>query len=182
MPFRNPGSSFRLNSRGSSSALSNKRSYERFTTGSKRHQFTTKVALGSPGVLLPGEYFMHFMLGFSRSATGSVDDVPLAPTDSNNYQTASVMNGSYISNYQADITIKNTVSTDPVTLDIYQVAVSFWDVLVWDSLLNSSCPITFDNVTVGPADLRGAIGFKTVTATLIVENLHFRGTRVIRNF
>lgn len=171
MPFRNPGSAFRQNSRNSSRALGSSKSYESLVTGTKRHQFTTVQALGNPDILLPGEYFMHFMLGFSRSATGSTNDVPLPPTDSNNYQTQSVMNGSYISGYQADITIKNLGSGNPVTLDIYQVAVSFWDVLVWDSLLASACPITFDNVTVGPADLRGAIGFKTVTATLIVENI-----------
>ncbi len=171
MPFRNPGSNFRTNERFSSRALSNKKSYESFLTGSKRHQFTTVQALGDPDILLPGEYFMHFMLGFSRSATGSTDDVPLAPTDSNNYQTASVMNGSYISNYQADITIKNHGAGNPITLDIFQVAVSFWDVFVWDGLIPSACPINFDNVSVGPADLRGAVGFKAVTPTLIVENI-----------
>ena len=80
----------------------------------------------TPGDFIPG------------SANGVIDDVPLDPTASNNYQTANVMNGSYINNFNAKITLKNIDSSDPITLDLYQVAVSFYDVLIWETLFDSA--------------------------------------------
>ena len=84
-------------------------------------------------------------------------------------QSASVFNGGNIYNFDATVKIKNRGAVGGY-LDIYQVAASFYDVLVWNTLLPSGCPLTFDSTTTGPADLRGEVTPKSITNTLIIKN------------
>jgi len=144
------------------------RNYVSQQTGAKRHQFQA-TAQGTPNTLTAGLYFYFTLAKFKRSLPGGTDDVPLNPTASNNYQSASVFNGGKIYNFDATIKIKNRGAIGGY-LDIYQVAASFYDVLVWNTLLPSGCPLTFDSSTVGPADLRGEVTPKSITSTLIIKN------------
>lgn len=137
-------------------------------TGSKRHQYQG-TAIGTPLTLTAGLYFHFNLLNFRRSLSGGTDDVPIPPTASNNYQTSRMFNGGKAINYNATIRIKNRGSIGGY-LDVYEIAVSFYDVLVWDTLFPTACPLTFDSTTVGPADLRGEIGTKAITSTLIIKN------------
>lgn len=173
MSYRRPSaprtsvqSTFRTTSRGTGY----QKNYVSQQSGAKRHQFTADVPCGSvPPALLAGEYAIVPLLKFKRSATGVVDDVPLAPTASNNYQTSNVFNGGKIVNFHATVRIKNRAAIGGY-LDVYQVALSFYDALVWDTLFPTACPVQIDTTTVGPADLRGQVTTKAMTTTLIVEN------------
>lgn len=172
MPYRRGGrnSTLRVQSSQSSSARSRsgQRDYVSQQSGSKRHQYQA-LSVGTPLTLTAGMYFYHPLLIFARSKGGVVDDVPLDPTASNNYQSSLVMNGSKIVNFNAAIRIKNRGAIGGY-LDVYQVAASFYDVLIWNTLFPSQCPFTFDNTTTGPADLRGQISGKAITNTLVAKN------------
>lgn len=172
MSYRRPGRSSQMRVQSSLSPASrsgsSQKQYVSQQTGSKRHQFTA-VASGTPGTLTAGLYFNFGLLLFRRSAVGGTDDVPLAPTASNNYANPFVFNGGKIVNFNATIRLKNRGAIGGY-LDVYEVAVSFYDVLIWDTLFPTACPLTFDSTTVGPADLRGGIALKTITNTLITEN------------
>lgn len=149
-------------------APSGQKNYVSQQSGSKRHQYTG-LPLGTPQTLTAGLYFNFPLLRFTRSAAGGTNDVPPSPTASNNYTTFEVFNGSKIVNYNGKIRIKNRASIGGY-LDIYVVAVSFYDVLVWNTLFPTACPFTFDTTTTGPADKRGEVGEKAITNTLIVDN------------
>lgn len=172
MPYRRPsrGSSLRVQNTLASATRtkSGQRSYVSQQSGSKRHQYQA-VSAGTPQTLTAGLYFFFSLLQFKRSAAGGVDDVPPSATASNNYQTASVFNGSKIINYNASIKLKNRGAIGGY-LDVYEVACSFYDVLIWNTIFPTACPFTFDSTTVGPADLRGELGAKAITNTLVVKN------------
>ncbi len=145
------------------------RSYVPQQSGSKRHQYQ-QGAIAKVGQTLPaGEYFYFPIMSFARSKTGGASDIPLSATASNNYQTDKVFNGGRIVNYTGVIKIRNRGAIG-IYLDIYQVAVSFYDVLVWNTLFATACPFNFDSTTTGPPDLRGAITGKVITTTLITKN------------
>lgn len=167
---RSRGSRFGVNqsTQSGSRAVSAQPSYVTQQSGTKRHQVQS-VGSPAPIALLAGEYFKFQLLRFARSAAGGTDDVPPSATASNNYQSTVVFNGSKIRNYNSTIRIKNRGAIGGY-LDVYECALSFFDVLVWDTIQTSTCPFTFDSTTVGPADLRGAVAFKTMTSTLIVKN------------
>lgn len=168
MPYRRPGGSRTSVSTAPVSRMghSNK-SYTPQSSGAKRHEVTLGVA--SNLTLATGEYIILPLLQFRRSATGGTNDVPLAPTLGSNFQNNLVMNGSYVSNFKSTIRIKNRGAISGY-LDLYEVQMSFFDVLIWNTLLPANCPLTFDNTTVGPADLRGGVANKAMTTTLISEN------------
>lgn len=170
--------------------VSSQKDYVSEQSGVKRHQFQS-VAWGTPGTMLAGEYIGFDLAYFARSKSGATDDVPLSPTASNNYQSPAVFNGGKIRNFNAVIRLKNRGAIGGY-LDVYEVAVSFWDVLVWNTIFPTACPFTFDSTTVGPADKRGAIARKAITTTLVVENtiknykflqhyMHKRGTLFLTN-
>ena len=78
------------------------------------------------------------MLRFKRTF-GAGPDIEPTPTASNNYQSASVMNGSYIHDFVKKITILSQESV-PNTgarnqlfkLDVYQIALSFYEAHYWE--------------------------------------------------
>ncbi len=167
--FQRGGVGVQSSLQAGSRSLRGQRTYVSQQSGTKRHQFQSLVSVGTPLTLTAGLYFAFRLLRFQRSKAGGTNDVPPDATASNNYTTPNVFNGGKIVNFQATIKIKNRGNVGGY-LDIYQVAVSFYDVLVWNTLFPSACPVTFDNTTVGPADLRGQVDLKAVTSILIVKN------------
>lgn len=156
-----------------------KKNYVSEQSGARRHEVRNTL-VGSGGTLLAGTYQYTTLCEFKRSFGGVTDGEP-SPTASNNYQSVQVMNGSRISNYTAMLTCKNVSSSLPAILDVYIIALSFYDGLVWDQVISGSCPITYDNSTVSPADLRGEINWKTPTATLVTKN-NYNSYKTVQHF
>ena len=122
------------------------------------------------------------MANFNRTfAAGVTDDTPPTPTTSNNYQNASCFNGSKIQKMNAVFRLKNTSATQVATLDIYEIALSFYDAHVWNGLLPANCPVTFDSTTVSPGDNRGTVSAKAMTATIINDNT-YRSRKFIQHY
>lgn len=109
-------------------------------TGTRRHEWASSIANTSS--LAVGDYFLSQHVRFVRtfgSGSPPAADVEPTPTVGNNFQTPSVMNGSKIVNFRKRIKIKNnqttTVSTSTqktVTLQVYEMAFSFWDAYLFD--------------------------------------------------
>ena len=154
----------------SGSVKNSGRDYLSEQSGSRRHSLSTSTSDVGTGALLTGEYFGFTLCRFKRTfAPGVTDDVEPTPTTSNNYQSKDVMNGSRISQLSAKFRIVNTGTSTPANLDVYMVAVSFYDVLVWNTVFSALCPFTF-NTTGGVGDNRGFIDYKAMTATLVTDN------------
>jgi len=139
--------------------------YQSAQSGIRRHTWTANVPDKGSVVTGINNYFATTLARFQRSFSGVTPDVPPTATASNNYATASVMNGSAIRNFKASITLKNK-KTEPVTLDIYQIALSFWDGLIWDTVKAANSPLSF--YPTAPAE--GEIIMKTPTTSIISVN------------
>lgn len=149
--------------------LGNQKSYSTQLSGAKRHQFDalpTPVPAGYPAVAA-NEYVVHVLTTFARTFTGA-DDTPGTPTASNNYATSLVMNGSRIQNMQAKLTIRNRTNIGGF-ISLYRVALSFYDALLFNSIISTSCPVTFDSTTTGPPNHQGTVLPKAVSTTLILR-------------
>lgn len=121
------------------------------------------------------------LLQFQRTFdVGVTNDVPPTATASNNYQSIKVFNGSKVSNFQAVFRLVNTGASLPANLDVYTIALSFYDALVWNTVLSANCPVTF-NTTGGAGDNRGFVDWKTMTATIITDN-QYKSFRFIQHF
>lgn len=158
------------------------KSYVSQQSGSRRHQYTS--ALSTVNTIAAGSYGVVNLLRFQRtfdSATG--DDIPPTATASNNYQSPDVFNGSRISNYSAKLQIKNTSSSKAFTLDVFEVSLSFYDALVWNTVLTSNCPVQFDTTapTDPPYDLRGRVTTKTPAIGLVSNNA-FNNFKIIQHY
>lgn len=90
----------------------------------------------------------------------------VAATASNNVQSNKVNNGSTIGNLKLNIYAKSLSSSTTFKIDVYSVALSFYDALIWDTVQPTYCPVTFS--TVGGAE--GNVTFDTPSATVIVPN------------
>lgn len=159
--------SIRATDRFAQARTKDPRNYIGTQSAGRRHDYTS-IATGTPTTLAPGNYFIHELLKFKRTFSGSVDDTPPSATASNNFQSQSVFNGSKVVNFGAKIKVQNK-SNDPVFLDIYEVALSFYDAFIWNAFTATSCPVTFDSTGISP-DTRGEVSAKAITATLIAEN------------
>lgn len=124
-------------------------SYGGLQTGKLRHENNFDVPVfGDPGALALDTYFMVENARFIRTSTASPDE-PITPSVSNNLGTSQVMNGSSISNFKNNIRLVNQDTNDTTTLDIYSIALSWYDALVWNDILPDSCPVSFDPAGVG---------------------------------
>ncbi len=117
-------------------------------SGSIRHEasFNSPV-VGNPSMLALDEYFVVENFKFMRSNSSVDPDVAIDPTISNNIANPNVFNGSYISEFNNNIRLKNQDSVDTVTLDVYDIQLSFYDALVWGTILPAGCPFNFDSST-----------------------------------
>ncbi len=146
--------------------ISARSNYVTPSSATRRHEFQV---LNSDNTLPinPDEYIIVQLAKFQRTFTGS-DDTPPTALTSNNYDTFNTMNGSYISNFRAKVRMQNRDDGKGIYLDIYSIAVSFYDVLVWDTVYPGQCPFTFttDNTTPSQA---GQVLNKTITDTLVTD-------------
>ncbi len=144
------------------SSSKSQKDYGSLHTGELRHQFVSG-AVGGP-LIAPSEYAYFTLCRFRRSFTG-VADTPATPTQSNNYQTPDVMNGSRITRFKAVINVEN-IGAQGIYLDIYEVTASFWDVYLWNALFVGSCPLIFQTAAINAGEVFG----KVIAPTLILEN------------
>ena len=79
------------------------------------------------------------------------------------------MNGSRIVDFRAKISLLNTSGADGCYIDVYLTQVSFWDVLVWNSVIPSECPLEM-TTTIGTNDKRGNINWKTPLSNYVSDN------------
>lgn len=157
----NPGMGF-----PSSRPARNLDNYQSLQTAIWRHQYTANAPqVGTPAALPPDEYFIVRLMHFIRTGSATPDDPP-TPTASNNYQNADVFNGSRVENLDATIRLKNQSSTVEATLDIYELSMSFFDVLLWNTVRTAACPLTFNTV----APNQGNVSEKAVLSTIILDN------------
>ena len=87
-------------------------------SGIRRHEVIFPIAGMDPIAL--GEYATTILCKFKRSFDASADGLPTA-TASNNFETATVMNGSKITKFTAKVKISNQGSSAGVYLDVYSV-------------------------------------------------------------
>lgn len=140
-----------------------RKNYVSEQSGSRRHEFVLNTSAAD----VTGVYKFFNMAKFKRTFdAGVTNDVNPTASDSNNYATAAVMNGSKISHFASTWMISNNSTSVPCYIDVYVIALSFFDGLIWNTLQAATCPITFD-VAGGAGDDRGVIGIKTPAAGLI---------------
>jgi len=152
-------------------------SYTTNLSGSKRHQYSRPIATAS--TIAADEYSIIPLVSFQRTF-GTGDDEPDTPALSNNLPTHEVMNGSKIQNYASKITVKHTGSQNAQILDVYEVQLSFYDVLVWNTILPSACPFNFETSTVTP-DKAGVVTFKA-TAVGLVTNQNWLSFKIVQHY
>lgn len=118
-------------------ALPNQPSLGYRQTGVRRHEFTSGDK--NTTSLTAGDYVTITNLRFKRSFSTTIPDVEPTPTDGNNFQSSSVMNGSRIMNFRKRITIRNNQSTGAATgtqktvkYDLYELVFSFWDAYLFE--------------------------------------------------
>lgn len=176
MSYRNRGSRFPGGNRTALSPRSNPfrsgRSYASEQSGLRRHQFIAAPSAPAAGIgiVAANEYLVFNIARFTRTFdAGVTDDVNPTATASNNFQSPNVMNGSKIINLNAKLKIQNTSASNSAVWDVYEVALSFYDGLIWTTLLDASCPFTFQNAG-GAGDTDGQVRVKAIISSLLVTN------------
>ncbi len=148
MSYRRPGFQRRLTG-GSATASRIARQRNNYArpqqTAGIRHEATfDSPDIGITTMLPLGEYFLVEHSRFIRTSDSGTPDLPITPTVSNNIAGSRVMNGSTIYDYSSNIRLKNQDSVDNVTLDVFNIALSFYDSNTWNSITPDSCPVNFD--------------------------------------
>lgn len=178
MVYRRGGRNSTLRA-SSGSSLSSKQSnlgknYGNLQSGGWRHQYVANVPqAGATNPMPLGNFFVTRNLTFRRTFNGAVgDDIGPTPTVSNNLGTSVAFNGSRISNYKKIIRLKNTSATVSPTIDIYEVAMSYYDALIWSQVRPAECPFTFDTTVPlnPPYDKRGEIGIAIPAVGVLSAN------------
>ena len=108
--------------------------------------------------MMVGDYFITQNLKFIRSADAGNPDIEPVPTVSNNLASTTVMNGSYISEFDSTYRLKNQDTNDTVTLDIFSISLSYYDALIWNAIRTAECPVSFQEAT---ANNQGEVNTKT---------------------
>ncbi len=143
-----------------------RRQYTKPSTAIRRHDFQT-INRDSVAPILPNEYVVTTLAKFQRTF-GSGDDEPDSALTSNNFPNPQTMNGSYISNFKSKIRMQNRDDGKGIYLDVYSIAISFYDALVWDTVYPSACPVTFSTDNTTPSNA-GEVSFKAVTDSLVTD-------------
>jgi len=144
--------------------------YDAYESGIWRHNYTTQNPTTGASPLAANEYLAFTIARFKRTfAPGVTNDLPPTPTNSNNYQSESVFNGSYIKDLNCVIKLANTGGA-PVYLDIYEVCLSWFDALIWNTVYPANCPVIMTTAG-GAGDDRGTVVFKTMLSTYVTDNV-----------
>lgn len=170
MPYRYPSgrrSATTSGNRGFPVSGKYPKTYQREQTAIRRHEFQQGGANQANGTtLLANEWIGFDICRFKRTFGGATPDVPPTPTASNNYQTADVMNGSAIRNLRAKITMKNKSTASDFTLDVYMVAMSFYDALTTQVVYAGIIPSSME--TIAPD--QGEVNWATPSGTNLTPN------------
>lgn len=154
-----------------------KSNYVSQQSGNRRHEFTLAAPIvGSASILNANEYFGVEIIRFQRTFTGAADTPPTASA-SNNYATSGVFNGSRVSNLESTIVLKNTSATVSPTIDIYEIALSYYDGLIWNTIRPTQCPVAFTTgvgVTAGECYLDPAKVLATTILDQDIKNYKFQ--------
>lgn len=149
------------------------RQYGSELTGTRRHQFIAQpvAPAAGVGVVAPNEWLGFELASFKRTFdAGVTDDSPPTPTASNNYQTPDVFNGSKIHNFSAKIKIQNVSASNSAIWDVYEFALSFYDVLLWRQIQPATCPLRF-SVVGSPGATQGEVTWMSpIDATTVLSN------------
>ena len=143
------------------------RNYGSLQTGKWRHEYVFDVPQqGDPSALALGSYFVIENHRFVRTFGGGPDEPP-TPTVSNNLAGSNVFNGSHTGQFRKTIRLKNNDTNDSPTLDIYQIALSYYDAHIWDTIRPAECPVTFDLIN---ANELGTVSPKPPAVGIISAN------------
>ncbi len=110
------------------------RNYVSQASGTRRHELTIGF---NQGDIPLGDYVTQVLCRFKRSFDTGDDDPP-TPTQSNNYQSTTVFNGSKILDYECKIKIMNQSGGSGTYLDVYLLTASFSDAVWHNTILGSS--------------------------------------------
>lgn len=145
-------------------------------SGTRRHEYTAQEWNAN---LAANDYVPIEMLKFWRTGDRTLitPDAEPTPTSGNNFQTAGVMNGSRIVRFQKKIHISNNTRT-PTTaanrqdhsLDIYQVALSFFDAQLWEDFESPAGQDALVNMTTsgnGAGEVAWENPNRTLTANAV---------------
>jgi hypothetical protein len=149
-------------------------------SGVKRHSvlFNNTSSFAAP--LASDAHVILAMLLFKRTFSGTTSDIDDTPAASNNYPTTAVFNGDRIENYHAKLSFQGTEST-PRLLDVYEIAVSFWDVQTWLANFPTRCPLLFDTAA-GPPDTRGQVTIDGAKAATGFRLADFKSYRFLQQY
>ncbi len=152
-------------SRGQNRQIGN---YQSARTGIRRHEYEIAAPdIGSHISLVVNDYWITTLAQFERSFDATADGLPTA-TDGNNFQTKLVMNGSRIGNMNSTIRLKNKSSSQPATLTVYEIALSWYDANTFDTLDGTNSPFSLATAAVGA---QGDVTLKTTNITRFTENI-----------
>lgn len=146
-------------------------------TGIWRHDTTNNHALSGTPIGI-NFYTIIPVCKTARTFTGAADAPPTA-SDSNNYPTPFVFNGSRISNVKGTIKIENDSASQSVYLDVYEIAVSFLDADQWETQYAGMNPL-LQNVTAASINA-GDISERTPDATIITDQ-QYRSFKGVQHF
>lgn len=170
MPSRFPGGSRSYAQTGSTiqggSPLSRAGNSAMPNTARWRHQLEKGALYPGAGVLINQQIYAAIeLLGFERAFSAGADSPPTPIANTTNFQSTRVFNGSRVENYSAKINLRNETPDTPVYLDVYMSAISFYEGLVWTTVWNSACPVTFVNTLGGTNG--GEVALKTPIIGLV---------------
>lgn len=154
-----------------------------------RHQLQQVASYkGAAHLIVQNEYAYLELAKFTRTFGAPTADVPPTPiATTSNFQSVRVFNDSRIGQYYGKILLTNK-SAQPIYIDVYEVALSFYDAVVWSVVAGFACPVSIDTTLGGVQG--GQVSNKTIAVGLVDPTylrdyrfvqryLHHKGTLVI---
>ena len=180
MPYRFPGSKRSQFQRTRQQAsLVGQPDYGPVKTGVWRHEYNAQLE-GTQ--ITAGEYVEVPIIRFARSFSGTADDPP-SPTSGNNYQVNRVFNGSRIQRLNNRIQIKSQQVTPDASaanqtfgIDVYEIALSFYEGYLWNALSPTTSPIDYDTTSTD----EGEVDFKGTPITLTANT--YKNSKFTQHF
>ncbi len=148
-----------------------RKDYVKESSAVRRHEVIASFGLDA---ITLGDYATLDLCRFRRTFGAGIDDEP-SPTASNNFQTADVMNGSKIDQFEATIKLASKSGSTAQYFDVYAFEYSFSDALWLETLYNVHTPTEFNHLGGAP-NVQGQVNFKAVHVTFSQNNFkNFKG-------
>lgn len=179
MPYRRPSGRRTSAIQGYSMRSNQNRSnnYTSEQSGIRRHD----RAITQSGSDVTGVYKVIDLCRFTRTFDpGSTSDDEPTASAGNNYASGRVMNGSKVVDFRANFTVSNNSTSVGCYIDVYTIALAFWDGLIWKSIQDATCPIAFSE-TGGVGSTKGEVTTKTPAAGLITAQ-NYRDFKHIQHY